>query len=256
MYNSVQFSDAFHAVVGDGVSSKGSRFSATVNGFTVRVGSGYALAAGRWLENDELLDMPIKASGDNEDRTDALVVQVDYQARKATLDVLVDVDPNKLQDSLNNEDEYRVVLYLIRIRRGATALTPDDITDVRTNSDFCGNVVPLSAISGDVLYVYNFLLSGIDREVDRVLDLSRNLVDKANEEIAKLDAAIQQTGGGPKIGELQTVRGSPVSGWLLCDGSSVPERYPALSELLSGTLPDISQAEDRYRTYIYAGSET
>ena len=119
MYNSAQFSDAFHAVVGEGITPQGARFSVTVNGFTVKVGSGYALVAGRWLENDEQISMTVKASENNDDRTDALVVRVDYKARKAALEVLVNVEPDKLPEALRNEDEYNVILYLIRVRRGS-----------------------------------------------------------------------------------------------------------------------------------------
>lgn len=256
MYNSAQFSDAFRALVGDGITPQGARLAVTINGFTVTVGSGYALSAGRWISNDEPLQMTIKASSNNEDRTDALVVRVDYQTRKAALEVLVDIEPDKLTEDYRNEREYIITLYFIRVRRGSTALTPDDVTDVRADPDLCGTVVPLSDIAGYVLYIYNFLLSGIDREVDRILDLSQKLVDKANAEIAKLDSAIQQAGGGPQVGDLQTVRLPPAPGWLLCDGSPIPEGYPALSELLSGTLPNISRANDRYRTYIYAGGES
>ena len=255
MYNSTQFANAFHAITGDGVTPHGSQMSVTINGFTATVASGYALAAGCWLLNDENLSLTVKASGNNEDRTDALVVRVDYQARKAALEVLVDVEPDKLPESLRNENAYSVVLYLIRVRRGSTALTPEDVTDVRADPDLCGTVVPLSSIAESVLYIYNFLLSGIDQEVARIIDLSQAVVDRASVEIVKLDTAIQQAGGGPGIGELQTVRSPPVAGWLLCDGGSVPEKYPALSAILGGVLPDISRAEDRYRTYIYAGGE-
>lgn len=256
MYNSAQFSDAFSSVVGDGVTPHGAQMAVTINGFTATVASGYALAAGRWICNDEPLRITIKASGNNEDRTDALVVRVNYENRKAALEVLVDIDPDKLTEDYRNEREYSIALYFIRVRRGSTALTPDGITDVRADPDLCGMVVPLSAISENVLYIYNFLLSGIDKEVARILALSQKVVDRASAEITKLDAAIRQAGGGPGIGELQTVRSPPVSGWLLCDGGPVPEQYSALSTMLNGVLPNISRAEDRYRTYIYAGGKS
>lgn len=253
MYNSAQFSDAFHSVVGDGITPQGTRLTVTVSGFTVTVGSGYALASGRWLSNDEPLVMTIRPSGNNDDRTDALVVRVNHKARKVALEILVDIDSDKLPSVVRDENEYSIILYLIRIRRGVTTLTPEDVTDKRTNPDLCGTMVPLSTVSEDVLYIYNFLLSGIDKEVARIISLSQAVVDKANEEIEKLGSSIQNAGGGPQIGELQTVRSPPVSGWLLCDGGPIPAEYPALSGILDGVLPNISGPEDRYRTYIYGG---
>lgn len=255
MYNSAQFADAFHSVVGDGITLHGAQMAVTINGFTATVAPGYALAAGRWINNDEPLRMTINASGNNDDRVDALVVRVDYETRKAALEILMDIDPDKLTDGYRNEKEYSIVLYCIRVRRGSTALTPEDVTDVRADPGLCGTVVPLSSIAESVLYIYNFLLSGIDQKVDRILDLSQAVVDRASEEIERLNTAIQQADGGPGIGELQTVRIPPGQSWLLCDGGSVPEKYPALSTILGGILPDISRAEDRYRTYIYAGDE-
>lgn len=253
MYDSAQFSDAFHAVAGDGITPSGARMSVNVSGFTVTVGSGYALAAGRWLENDEPLQMTINPSDDNDDRVDALAVRVNYASKKAWLEVLTNVDVDKLPSEFRTNEDYIIILYLIRVRRGVTSLTPEDVTDKRADPDLCGTVTSLSSISGNVLYVYDFLLSGIDKRVARIISLSQEVVNKADEEIAKLDAAIQKVGGGPQIGELRTVRRPPTPGWLLCDGSTVPDGYPVLSELLGGTLPDISNPDDRYRTYIYGG---
>ena len=95
--NAREFSQALQAIAGDGVTLQGGRFNLTVNGFTATLSSGYALAAGRWVESDEPLTMRINAAGNNEDRIDALVCRVDYEARKAALEVLVDVDPAAIQ---------------------------------------------------------------------------------------------------------------------------------------------------------------
>ena len=132
----------------------------------------------------------------------------------------------------------------------------------------CGTIVPLSSIAEDVLYVYQYLQTGIDENVERIIALIQAVidsatsqvqavVDKANTAIDALNKQIQNTGSGPQIGDLRTARlpPEPKTDWLLCDGSPVPENYYILSELLSGNLPNISGAEERYRTYIYAGSE-
>ena len=86
--------------------------------------------------------------------------------------------------------------------------------------------------------------------------MSQEVGQKADAAIVELDAAIQQAGGGPKVGDLMTARQhpEPATEWLLCDGGRVPEAYPALDAMLDGTLPNLSQAEDRYRSYLYGGT--
>ena len=213
------------------------------------IASGYAFAAGQWIEHDEPLILPVKPSGNTDDRTDALVARVDYINRVVNLEVVADYSDT------DGENQYTIVLYLIKVRRGATSITPSDITDMRANKEVCGTVIPFSAIAGDVLRVYQFLTSGIDTEVNRLVDMSNAVIAKADAEIAKLDAEIAKVGGTAQIGELITTRKipAPVNEWILCDGGNVPAEYQALSELLSGTLPDLSAADDRYRTYIYGG---
>lgn len=256
--NSSEFSSALQSVAGDGITQHGGQFSFAVNGFTVTLSSGYALAAGRWLESDEPLSMHISAAGNNEDRVDAIAVRVDYEARKAMLTILPGVDPVAIRANpalLRDSSQYLIVLYLVRVRRGATSLTPDDVTDLRDDGDLCGRVVPLSDIAGDVIYIYQFLNGGIDAEVARLIGLSNAVIAKASAAILELDATIKRAGGNPEIGELMTSRNAPSEpGWLLCDGSAVPATYPLLSALLSGELPDISEAGDRYKTYVFGGA--
>lgn len=256
--SSKDFADALYHVVGDGIAPQGGQFQWSVNGFTVTLSSGYAYGAGRYLESDEPYSVKIGPPKTNEDRTDALAVQVDYEARKAELTVLADVDPVKIRENpaiLRDDKQYVVFLYFIRVRRGATSLTPEDVVDLRDDASLCGRAVPLSAVAGDVLYVYNFLTGGIDKEVQRLMALSNLVIAKAEAAIAELDAQIKNAGGGAEIGELMTSRRAPSeTGWLLCDGGAVPAQYEELSALLDGTLPALSEPGDRYKTYIFAGA--
>lgn len=257
--NSAEFSDALHAITGDGIAQHGGKFALSVNGFTVTLSTGYAFAAGRYVENDEPYRMTIQAAGNNADRTDAIVARVDYAERKATLEILVDVDPAAIRADpsvLRNDDEYNVFLYFIHIKRGATSLRPNDITDLRGDDKLCGNVVPLSSIAGNVVRIYNFLMFGIDKEVARIIGLSEKLCEKADNAVAELDEAIRKAGGTAGIGELITTRKAPApeNEWVLCDGGAVPTQYPTLTDMLSGVLPSLSKPTDRYRTYIYGGN--
>lgn len=255
---SVDFSNALYAVAGDGVTPQGGRFSISVNGFTVSLSTGYAYAAGRYLQNDEPYTITIAPPKSNDDRTDAIAVRVDYETRKAALEVLTDVSLVKLREDLSvirDDGQYSILLYLLRVRRGATSLTPEDITDLRDDKALCGQFLPFSTIAGDVLYVYNFLTGGIDKEVERVIALSNAVIAKADAAIASLDEQIINAGGGAEVGELMTSRRPPSeTGWLLCDGSPVPPEYAELSTLLDGALPNITMAGARFSTYIFAGN--
>lgn len=244
--NSAEFSNAMKVVFGDGITLEGGQFAVSINGFNATLSSGYALADGHFLKNDEPFVLMIGPSGNNDDRTDAIAVRVDYDNRIAFPEILVDINPEEIQ---THADLFP--MYLIRVRRGATSLTLNDVTDIRGD-----RIVPLSAISEKVLYIYNFLLSGIDQQVAHIVELSNQVADKADTAIAELDTSIKNAGGMPDIGELTTSRHppKPVSEWLLCNGENVPDEYPDLSEMLDGTLPEIPG--DRYQTYIYGGALT
>lgn len=260
--NSTDFANALRTIAGDGITQQGGRFAVnSINGFTITLSTGYAFAAGRWAENDEPYRLTVQPSSNTADRTDALVCRVNYEARKATLEILVDVAPDAIRTDpsiLRNNEEYSVFLYFIHVKRGATSLSPSDITDLRADAALCGTVVPYSSIAGNVLYVYNFLLSGIDEEVTRLIGLSKKVEEKADAAIAELDEVIQKASGAAQVGELLTCRRPPADehggSWLLCDGSAVPAEYPKLSALLEGVLPNLSAASGRYRTYIYGGT--
>lgn len=261
--DSSDFANALHVITGDGITASGSQFALTgINGFTVTLSTGYALAAGRWLENDEPYRLTVEPSKNNADRTDALVCRVDYAARKASIEILVDVNPDDIRADpaiLRNDNEYNVFLYFIHVKRGATSLSPSNITDLRTDGQLCGPVVSYSSVAADVLYVYNFLLSGIDQEVARLIDLSKELEKKADAAIAELDETLQKVSGAAQVGDVITCRRAPSNdtdggAWLICDGGTVPAEYHDLSVLFDGALPNISTAEDRYKTYIFAGA--
>lgn len=252
-YTSEDFAEAFHAVFGNGVCQYGSQFALSdINNFTFTLGTGYAICRGRWLESDEPVSLTLQPAGNYDSRYDAVAVRVDYLTKKTTLEILTDVDP---EAPPRNDKGYCIYLYLIYVGRGETVLEQSNFLDARGNTALCGYITPLSEISGDVEYIYNFLKSGIDQEVARIIGLSNEQVKKAEDAIAELDKQISAV-RGTAIGDTLVSLGhpAPANEWLLCDGSPVPDGYPALSAILGGTLPLLTARDTRYKFWIYAGT--
>lgn len=247
MYTAGEFSEAFGKAFGDGVCEWGRRFETDVNGLALSVGTGYGLAAGRWVCNDEPLQIAVRPGPSHADRTDLLALQADRPARKATLALLPDTGPDNLP-----AEPYTVPLYSLHVKRGATSLLPGDLTDLRTF------VPPLSAVSADALRAYNFVTGGIDQEIARILGLGQQIIDKGTAAIEHINTVIESQNAGPGLGELQTShsRPAPISQWLLCDGSPTPALYPVLAALIGDKLPRIVPRDPRFPTYIFAGPPT
>lgn len=252
-YTSEQFSHAFHAVFGDGVCQFGQLFELTgVENFTVTLGTGFALAAGRWLKNDEPLSLTLPTAGNYDDRYDAVAVRADYGARRVTLEIMPDINPDAPP---RGDREYTLFLYVIRVRRGATVLSNDDITDTRADHTLCGYIRPLWEVSWSVEYVYTFLRSGVDEEVARILALGDETAQRAETAIAELEKQIGAA-RGTALGDITITLSHPLPAaeWLPCDGSPVPADHPGLSALIGGTLPLMDAADPRWGYWIYGGA--
>ena len=257
-YDSQQFSEALHALVGNGICPHGSEFALTLGGgFRVSIGTGFALIHGRWLKNDSPYPLSIPPSGNNADRYDAIVAKIDYTAKRGSLTVLVGISPEAVRENpslIRNEREYCILLYFIRVRRGATSISASDVEDVRADAALCGRITPVREIAGDVLRIYQFLTSGIDEEIARILGLAEKEIEKGQAAVERLEAAIRLR-TGTEIGDVvvSLSRPAPALEWLLCGGGRVPSEYPALSELLDGRLPNIRHDDKRFQSYIYSG---
>lgn len=230
-------------LTGDGVCMKGSRLEASVEGMTLTLGSGYGLAAGRWVEADAPLELSISPGWSHSDRQDIAAIQLDREERHARLVVVENAGDSELQGKL-----YTVPLYQLRIKRGATNLLPGDVTDLREY------VPTLAGLTVDGLRAYEFTNGGIDKEVDRILAYGEQVIEKASKAVSELGAYIEQSGAGPGIGELSTGLKSPGAGWLLCSGGNIPEEYKELRDMLGEYLPNITHADRRYGTWIYGGA--
>ncbi len=235
-------SAAMWRLTGDGVCARGSKFESSVEGRTLTLGSGYGLAAGRWVESDAPLELEVSPGWSHRDRQDIVAIEADIKERRARLVVLEGVDPEHLPD-----EPYTVPLYLLHIKRGATNLLSGDVTDLREY------VPTLASLTKDGLRAYKFTNGGIDLQVDNILAYGEQVVKKAEKAVSDLSGYIEQSGVGPGIGELSTGLNSPGIGWLLCDGGYIPAAYRELRAVLGNYLPNITHEDNRFSTWVYGG---
>ena len=235
-------SAAMWRLTGDGVCAQGSKFESSVDGMALTLGSGYGLAAGRWVESDAPLELEVSPGWSHRDRQDVAAIETDIKERRARLVVLEGVDPEHLP-----EEPYTVPLYLLHIKRGATNLLPGDFTDLRKY------VPTLASLTKDGLRAYEFTNGGIDLKVDKILAYGEQVVKKAEEAVSDLSAYIEQSGVGPGIGDLSTGRNRPGAGWLLCNGGYIPPAYQELRAVLGNYLPNITHEDGRFSTWVYGG---
>ena len=252
-HSAESFSQVFRNICGDGVCRFGGEFTVSVEGMSISLSGGFGLVCGYWLLSDETERLTIPAASNYNDRVDGIAVYVDYGQRRASLKVMEDIDLDAIDKGMiYTADGCGLILYTIRVRRGATGIEPGNILDRR-------QFIPsLSQLSKDGLKVYNFLQTGFDSWVEAILERSRQEVLRGEQAVKDLDNQISAAGKGPGIGELRISlqEPEPKAQWLLCDGGRVPPEYPELWKMLKGKLPKVSISALGTREkqgYIYGG---
>ncbi len=253
--DSQQFSMVFQQLAGDGI---GSGFDLQLQGFSLRLGGGYAFLQGRWIRLDEPVLLAVQPAGYRGDRYDGVAIQADFQARQVRPALLTDIDLKQLRQNpalFRNEQKYCLLLYAIRVRRGSSILLEEDVQDLRDDPFFCGQVASLSAAAPDALRAFQFFQTGLDERIENLLAQGDQVLESGDKALLHLEQLMENIGGKPALGQLHTGRKAPqpAENWLLCQGGDVPSGYPALSALLSGKLPDIRCQDPRIQTYIYGG---
>ncbi len=243
-YTAEQFSRALHHAAGDGVCQWGSRFAAELSGFQLSLGSGFAIAGGHWLKNDAPLALAVPPAYNHRDRTDLAAVQVDHQARQASLVLLEDADLDALP-----QEPLTMPLYALRVQRGAVDLLPSDVTDLRRN------IPPLSSLTPEGLRAVAFVRGGLDQEVARILGLWDLVIAKGQRAVEELDRAIDNAGGMPVIGGMLVSRRlpQPLGQWVRCDGGVIPPEYSQLRALVGDRAPSLAFPDPRFHAYLFGG---
>lgn len=258
-YSAEQFSNAFHAIVGDGICPYGGNFKVSeTEGLHVSLATGFALLGGRWFRSDEAIPLTLQPSDNRFDRYDAIVLRTEMAAKSVSVHVVTgkgEMLPQKYTPA-RNHDRYELVVCHILVRMGATQILSADITDTRADKALCGMITQLSDISGKVLRVYKFLESGIDERVDALIAQADTIIQKGDTVIALIESAMSKANISKTVGEIEILHNppKPEQEWLLCDGKAIPTEYETLYELFQGSLPNLVKEGSRFCPWIFAGS--
>lgn len=259
VYTADQFSEAVRAIAGNGVCDFGGKFAVqATDSLTVQIASGFARAAGRWIKADEKETRTVMPANNYFDRYDAVVIRVQLLARAVSL-MLITGTPSAFPQKytpVRDQKQYELVLAHIFVKKGTTLVAQEDIEDVRAEPSQCGYIIPMCKAAGDVLQIYDFLGSGIDKAVARLHTIAAGILQKGDDAAQAITQAIRSTSLGNAVGDLTFLRHTPEPSaeWLLCNGAAVPEAYPALCAVLGDVLPNLTGADARYRAYIYGGA--
>lgn len=141
VYNAEQMTHYFDGIVSDGVfESIGNRFvvASAHDGMKITVGSGRALIRSHWVVNDAAAEFTLDPADAGANRTDAVALRLDMDARTISLIVKKGTASNgePTPPAIVREGSvWELYLAYVRVNKGATQ--PSFITDLRP-SQYCG----------------------------------------------------------------------------------------------------------------------
>lgn len=135
-YKADDINDFFKGILSDGVFKllDNALLVELGTGLSVNVNTGKALVAQHWYYNDTIVNLPINSAHPTFKRYTTIVLRYDKSRRNITL-ATVDGTPTETPVApalTQTEDIYELALANVLVVAGATELTADNITDVRT----------------------------------------------------------------------------------------------------------------------------
>lgn len=127
-YNAEEMSTYFDGLVSDGVfQTVGRKLAVTAaTGMNINIDTGRALIECHWLKNDSVLTITLDNSDVQNNRTDLIVIKLDYTNRSMAIEYV------KNQSAVRNTETVKyLTLAKITVPAGATVITQANIKDYR-----------------------------------------------------------------------------------------------------------------------------
>jgi hypothetical protein len=166
-YTASQFAEYFSRFLSDGLYTENGQAGLRVNpgtGLSVNVATGYAYVRGYMYKNDAVLTKEIEPADPMLERIDRIVLKFDEVARE----IKIEVKKGNFSSTpvapgiINNSTVKELTLARVRVRKGATSISTNDITDERFLPT-CGFVSSLIDIPAEEMWtIWNASLSDIE----------------------------------------------------------------------------------------------
>lgn len=164
-YFSDDMSRVFHAITGNGVfRNNGDALEVTPSGLGMRisVGTGFAMARGRYMENTEAYNIQLTAPSSNT-KIDLIVARMSTISNERSFELVVkEGTPSSTPVAptpTRNDGVYELCLAKITIPSSATAITDSMIEDTRDDDELCGYV---SGLGGGAEFTDCTINSSVD----------------------------------------------------------------------------------------------
>lgn len=143
-YTADQLAEYFASLIGNGVSASIENCFKVVpsSGLTVNISAGFAWINGFWVKNDSAFAINESAAPSSGYRQDLVVLRFNRSDRSITPTLITGTVSNTYPASTpsysRTTTEYDLVLAAINLSAGDSSITLDMITDLRSNSTYCG----------------------------------------------------------------------------------------------------------------------
>ena len=138
--SSASFRKLFRSFFTNGIFSTDDFYVTANNSMTLTVGVGNACINGAFYPVSDNVTLTIDSSSGTFDRYDAIAIEFNLTDRQFYLKVVKGGSDSKWPRPIRTDSVYQLFIAVVKVAKGATALTQENVSDTRGDSWYCGYV--------------------------------------------------------------------------------------------------------------------
>lgn len=138
--SSASFRKLFRSFFTNGIFSTNDFYVTANNSMSLTVGTGNASINGAFYPVNNNVTLTIDSSSGTFDRYDAIAIEFNLTDRQFYLKVVKGVSDSKWPTPIRTDSVYQLFIAVVKVAKGSTALTQENVSDTRGDSWYCGYV--------------------------------------------------------------------------------------------------------------------